>query len=77
MQRTSMNKTPSSPRLPREGFEGRCVRDLTDDRLPSEQDPRTYWLERAGTRLFYSNADHVRLVLARRVANLSCETTHG
>jgi predicted nuclease with RNAse H fold len=28
----------------REGFEGRWKRDLSLDRQPSEQDPKTYWL---------------------------------
>lgn len=28
----------------REGFEGRWPRDLSKDRLPSEQDPMAYWL---------------------------------
>lgn len=28
----------------REGFEGRWIRDLSESRHPSEQDPQTYWL---------------------------------
>lgn len=28
----------------REGFKGRWARDLSIDRLPAEQDPRSYWL---------------------------------
>ena len=28
----------------REGFSGRWARDLSRDRLPSEQDPSAYWL---------------------------------
>jgi predicted nuclease with RNAse H fold len=28
----------------REGFEGRWTHDLGEDRLPGEQDPKSYWL---------------------------------